>query len=139
YPLLDAFDLPDMANSCPRRDTTVTAPQALALLNGSFTELQAHHWARRLVARYGQDQHALVEAAYREAYGRLPTDKEFRAAHQFMSTEATNARKAAAKESKSNESAAKSAGTTETLPPDVEAVVDFCHALFNTNEFLYVD
>ena len=36
FPLFDAFDLPDMHNSCSRRSQTTTAPQALLLLNGEF-------------------------------------------------------------------------------------------------------
>ena len=27
----------------------------------------------------------------------------------------------------------------DPLPPEAEAIADFCHALFNSNEFLYVD
>ncbi len=35
YPLFDAFDWPDLHNSCSRRVMTTTAPQALLLLNVS--------------------------------------------------------------------------------------------------------
>jgi Protein of unknown function (DUF1549)/Protein of unknown function (DUF1553) len=156
YPLLDVFDLPDMHNSCPRRDSTVTAPQALELLNSDFTECEARQWAGRLIARYRKDKAALVRAAYAEAYARQPTDDELTAARDFISAEASNARhftapaKSIAKKPSSVASeitssdktiSAEFAGTKSfaDLPPETEAVVDFCHALFNSNEFLYVD
>ncbi len=45
YPLFAAFDQPDRVNSCPVRPATITAPQALAMLNGEFTLTQARHLA----------------------------------------------------------------------------------------------
>src|SRR5712671_4471920 len=81
-----------MHNSCPVRDETVSAPQALELLNSEFTETEARHWAGRLIARYGKDKAALVRAAYVEAYSRQPTDEELAAARDFLSAEADNAR-----------------------------------------------
>ena len=41
HPFLQAFDAPDSAVSCNRRDTTTVAPQALALMNDSFVRDRA--------------------------------------------------------------------------------------------------
>ena len=41
YPLFEAFDQPDLHQSCPRRAVTVTAPQSLAMLN---SESDARIW-----------------------------------------------------------------------------------------------
>jgi hypothetical protein len=160
YPLLDVFDLPDMHNSCPQRDETVSAPQALELLNSDFTETEARHWAGRLIARFGKDKAALVRAAYVEAYSRQPTDEELAAARDFISAEADNARgdtsatmvirkesssPAADKASTASSSSVKATSVNEAtksagnLSPETEAVADFCHAIINSNEFLYVD
>jgi len=151
------FDLPDMHNSCPQRDETVSAPQALELLNSEFTETEARRWASRLMARYRKDKTAMVRAAYVEAYARQPTDEELAAARDFLSTEASNARddtsatkifgkksptapsdtaSAPPEKPASLEASAKPAGN---LSPEAEAVADFCHAIINSNEFLYVD
>ena len=62
FPLFDAFDLPDMHNSCSRRLNTTTAPQALLLLNGDFTRERALKIAGNLAS-------ALVGAASRAAPG----------------------------------------------------------------------
>ena len=46
YPMLAIFDEPESSVSCPRRDVTTVAPQALALFNSQFdriVELAARH------------------------------------------------------------------------------------------------
>jgi len=108
YPLFDAFDLPDMHNSCARRTQTTTAPQALLMLNGGFTLEQARRWSDALRKGCRGDEHSLVALAYRMAWGRPATDEEI---HQ---------------------------GLVFLHRPGVSAA-DLCHALLNTNEFLYVD
>src|SRR5947209_13387516 len=55
YPLFDAFDWPDLHNSCGRRVVTTTAPQALLLLNGEFTRERADKLAAGLLAAHGSD------------------------------------------------------------------------------------
>ena len=41
YPLFDAFDAPDTNTTCPERNVTVNAPQALMLLNSDLVLDQA--------------------------------------------------------------------------------------------------
>ena len=36
-PFLEVFDRPDLQTSCPRREASTHAPQALEMLNGSFS------------------------------------------------------------------------------------------------------
>ncbi len=50
-PLLDAFDLPDMHNSCARRSSTTTAPQALLMLNSEFALGEARALGRATAGR----------------------------------------------------------------------------------------
>ena len=50
HPLMQAFDGPDAAVSCGRRNNTTVAPQALALLNDPFVRDRAADFARRLLA-----------------------------------------------------------------------------------------
>ena len=71
YPMLEAFDMPDTHESCPRRDVTTTAPQALT------------HAERQAVAANGREAfagRAICEPdripgglrAFRLAYSRPP-------------------------------------------------------------------
>ena len=53
HPLMQAFDGPDAAVSCGRRNVTTVAPQALALLNDTFLRDRAADLARRLLAEGG--------------------------------------------------------------------------------------
>ena len=88
FPMFDAFDLPDMHNSCARRTQTITAPQALLLLNSDFTLERARHWAARLLLQHAADARSLIREAYRTAWGRQPTSEEAALGLQFLHTQA---------------------------------------------------
>ena len=111
FPMFDAFDLPDMHNSCARRSQTTTAPQALLLLNSDFTLDRARYWCETL-GKDSEDDRAFVGKAYREAWGRTAADDEIMAGVSFLERQ-------------------------RSVSDD--ARLDFCHALMNANEFLYVD
>jgi hypothetical protein len=136
YPFLEIFDWPDLHNSCPDRASTTTAPQALALLNSELTIERARHWSGRLVLQYGQDTRTTARAAMTEAFMREPREDESRAAEKFLDDQAKTI-------------AGQSVATVEDMlpvpmpdacdPSRAAALVDFCHAILNANEFLYVD
>jgi hypothetical protein len=125
YPLFAAFDQPDLHNSCGRRENTITAPQSLLLLNGDFPPVRARKLADDLLARHHEDE-ALVRAAYRLTWSRLPTEDEVRLGVRFLSAQTERYRR-------QRDAAGKPSD------PRARAAADFCHALFNTNEFLVVD
>jgi hypothetical protein len=72
---LECLDCADPNLSTPVRNTTLTALQALALLNNPFMVRQAEHFAQRLEAA-SPDRGQQVELAYRLAFGRAPTAEE---------------------------------------------------------------
>ena len=72
YPLLKALDFPDTNMSCGRRDQTITAPQALSLLNDRAAMDWAQKFAGRVISKAGLDAKAQVETAYQLAYSRKP-------------------------------------------------------------------
>jgi hypothetical protein len=74
-PFMDALDCPDASQFAPVRGSSVTALQALAMLNDRFMVRQSEHFAAR-VAAAGKDLNRQVEEAYRLALGRPPTAKE---------------------------------------------------------------
>jgi hypothetical protein len=83
-PFMEAFDAPDMQNSCARREQSTHALQALELMNGDFSNAQAAELVGRLVREIGSDPDALVERAFRLATGRLPSSKERELGRQFL-------------------------------------------------------
>ncbi len=74
-PFLDCMDSADPNINTPVRSTTITALQALALLNDLFVVKQSREFARRLESIDG-DPGRQVEAAFVGALGRPPSPKE---------------------------------------------------------------
>lgn len=135
-PLSQAFDAPDRCVTCPSRNNTTTAWQALALLNGRFAIDRGRTWATNLVDRFGDDWQTLVRHAYHAAWGRLPTSVEVALALEFLENHARSSD--IAPETQSVERF-RSGGSRRGDSRRMAAVVEFCHVLLNSNEFLYVD
>jgi hypothetical protein len=76
YPMFELFDQPDMVSSCPLRNRSTIATQALLLMNNAFIIQQAKTFARRLRADAGEDPGAQVDRAYQLAFARLPSERE---------------------------------------------------------------
>jgi mono/diheme cytochrome c family protein len=74
-PFLECLDGADPNLTTPVRTTTITALQALALLNDPFMIRQSELFAARL-RRESADPLRQIEAAYRLAFGRAPTPGE---------------------------------------------------------------
>jgi hypothetical protein len=74
-PFLESLDCADPNINVPVRNTTLTALQALALLNNPFMLKQSEHFARRLEA-LSPTLEGRIDAAYRLAFGRPPTWQE---------------------------------------------------------------
>jgi hypothetical protein len=74
-PFMDCMDCADPSILTPKRNTTLTALQALALLNNPFMVRQAEHFAAR-VAGMTTDPIGQIDAAYRLALGRPPRPEE---------------------------------------------------------------
>jgi mono/diheme cytochrome c family protein len=120
-PLIEVFDCPVTVVSAPMRPVSTVSPQALALLNNQFVLEQAGFMAERVVREAGTQPRAQVRRGFLLALGRQPSVKEMQWSLEFLKTQA--------------------AGHAErkTDKPETAALRDFCHALVNLNEFLYVD
>ena len=135
-PMFAAFDQPDMQNSCPRRTCTITAPQALELLNGEDTEEAARAWGGELLAKAGSDEAKMVRLAYEQAYGRAPSAEEMKTCEEFVDHQAAEI---SADEKTIDEKQLPVPEPQKIDRAKAAAVVDFCHAMLCSNEFLYVD
>src|SRR5262249_38755242 len=98
-----------------------TSTQALLLINGGWTLARARALAAR-IDRGAPDSAAAerIIRAYRLTLGRSPEPDEFAEALAFLD-----------RQSRLTHRAGPSA--------DYAALVDFCHVLLNSNEFLYLD
>jgi hypothetical protein len=109
YPFFEAFDRPDTNASCPRRPVTTIAPQALSLLNSPLSAAAAR---------------ALADRAEREAEAGGSIEERIDRAYVLtLGRRPDQAERALARDFLA-------AGAS--FP-------DFCLALLNLNEFVYVD
>jgi hypothetical protein len=86
FPMLAIFDEPDTAVSCPRRDVTTVAPQALALLNSEFMEKQARNLAAQLQKADPGDRNMWIRRAWQLVLSRDPSPEEKEKALGFLNT-----------------------------------------------------
>jgi hypothetical protein len=134
YPLFQAFDMPDTHESCGRRSVTTTAPQALNLLNDPVVLRAAQAFAGR-VAQQTNNQDQQIALAYRLTYSRAPQASELQAARTFIAQQTALARERLA----AQQQLALPVPAASSDQAAAAALVDFCHALLNSNEFVYVN
>ncbi|MEZ5403388.1 MAG: DUF1549 and DUF1553 domain-containing protein [Bryobacteraceae bacterium] len=115
YPMFETFDMPDTHESCARRSLTVSPNQALDLLNNELVVGWAQALARRVSNDAGVSAEGQVERAYRFTYGRSPDAGELAAGSSFLARQSALA------------------GGRDA------ALVDLCHMLLNSNEFVYLN
>jgi Protein of unknown function (DUF1553) len=112
FPIFEAFDRPETTASCPARSQSTIAPQALLLLNSEFSLSSASSLAEFVRTQAGNDRDEQINLVYRRALGRAPTTTQLARAQRFL----TDRDEAAA-----------------------DPLTLLCLAVFNTNEFVYVD
>ncbi len=85
---LQAFDVDDGRAPCPVRTRTVTAPQALFLMNGEVVDAASAKFADRLRRESGGDLGAAVDLGYRVAVARPPSEAERAASLAYLEGDA---------------------------------------------------
>ncbi|HUG92926.1 MAG TPA: DUF1549 and DUF1553 domain-containing protein [Planctomycetaceae bacterium] len=136
YPLFEVFDGPDTNASCPRRNRSTIAPQALVLLNSELSLAAARGLAGRALVEADGEVGAQIALCYRLVLGREPTAAERDLAVQFVRKTARQLRE----EGRERASLAVPARLPEATDIyDAAALTGFCLALFNVNEFVYVE
>ncbi len=135
YPIFELFDRPDGNASCPRRSQSTTAPQSLFLLNSRFSLQTARQFAGTGLSQTS-DQSEFVQWVFQRTLARSATVAELQRAIQFMDQQ----RKLAQKERRSANRLALPIPLPAGLNPyQATAYTDLCLAVFNLNEFIYVD
>jgi len=108
-----AFDYPTPFTCIGRRSVSNVPAQALAMMNNPFVQQQSEVWAKRILADSAASAEQRVTAMYEEAFGRQPDASEMAAAKAFLAQQ-----------------------PAATSP--LQTWTDFCHALFNVKEFLFI-
>ncbi|MFO0936574.1 MAG: DUF1553 domain-containing protein [Gemmataceae bacterium] len=116
-PFLQLFDAPDAAVSCAARQQTSTSTQSLALMNDGTIRNQARLLAKALNEYAAREKQSPVGPAYRAILGRDPSETERSRGMAFLASQEKHVSQNAS----------------------LEALTDLCHALFMSNEFLFVE
>lgn len=112
YPMFDVFDRPDALASCAERNVSTTAPQSLTLFNSEFSLSRSRDLAQSIFNQTRPDTGSMITEAYRRVLGRRPSSRELTIGQSFLRSRQTD---------------------------PVAGLTDYCLALFNLNEFLYID
>lgn len=119
-PIMTMFDAPEPTQSVGERVSTTVPTQSLTMMNSPFVRQQAEKLAQRIRPAQDAPPSAAVDAAYRIALGRSPSEAERTRMTTFIDEQ------------------------TQAIGGDAgqardRALVEFCHALICLNEFVYVD
>jgi hypothetical protein len=135
-PLLEAFDRPDTLTSCPVRPVSTFAPQALILLNGPFMQEQSKALASRLLRECRSDLNGIVERAHVLCFARSAKTEEISMAKEFIDQQTG----LILERMRFRQLVGLPADFPNSVDPAfARAVCDYCLALLNRNEFLYVN
>lgn len=133
YPMMAAFDFPDMHEACGCRTKTTIAPQALMMMNSGLILDAAARLAKRAKAEADSaDPQARIRQVWTISLGRQPSPRELKTASDFLASQQQVI--ANSDSSRSGEDA----GKVKDADAE-EAFGDLCHALLNANEFLFVE
>jgi len=138
--ILETFDLPQMNPNCTRRIDSTVVSQPLFLLNNRLVHDWSLGFAQRIEREAGKDLVAQVERACLVAWGRPLEADERKVAAAGLARLIEQWREQPAGEETQDKKEGKSEKTERQLAsPELLGLADFCQALFNTGEFLYVD
>ena len=129
-----------MNPNCTRRIDSTVVSQPLFLLNNRLVHDWSLGFAQRIERDAGKDLVAQVERACLIAWGRpLEADERQVAAVGLAGLIEQWREQPARGEAKPEESEKSEKTERELATPELLGLADFCQALFNTGEFLYVD
>ena len=115
-PFLHAFDVSGGLKSVSQRNNTTTPTQSLLMINGDYVLARAKTLAGQL-QKEKQTPQELLSRAFQQAWGHAPSKEELAQAVKFVG----------------------GPFTSEADKIKQEQLVDFCHVLLNSSEFIYLD
>ena len=135
-PLITVFDGPNISESCDVREVTTVTPQVFALFNSKFAHEKSRAMAERIVREVGEDPARQVERVFQLSLQRQPTAAEKARGMEFLgygedlpATELSLKQVAFSPSGADGQSAGAEKGRT---------LSDFCLAMFNLNEFIFL-
>ena len=135
--MFEVFDMPDTHESCARRNTTITAPQALELLNNELVLEWARALAGRVLNDSGLTPEAQVDRAWQTGlFAAADADGTDLRAASFLTGRCRCCRE---RVSRTTSRTVPDRCRQEPILSQAAALVDLCHMLLNSNEFVYMN
>ena len=143
-PLVKVFDGTQLDESCAAREVTTVTPQVFVLFNSRFAHEQSRALAGRIVAEVGDDPEQQLEQAFQLALQRSPTPSERTDGLDFLGA----ARRVSGDFKDTVNLTAGGGGSIDDDRVSAAArqykdaqgtLADLCLALFNLNEFIYIE
>jgi hypothetical protein len=128
--MFEVFDSPVNSVSSAKRDVTIVTPQALWSLNNSRAFRQAQALADRAVHEAGTDLPSCIRRAWIIALQRAPSDSELTSAIELAQTLA---------QLELRPLDAPGPDVAKLPPNAASALAQVCLAIFNLNEFMFID
>ncbi len=136
FPMFDVFDRPDANASCGIRNVTTTAPQSLTLLNSDFSLQSARFMAGSVLESGSADYAVWVNQCYERIFSRPETQMEREAGIAFLQEQVALLKN----EQRDPAGLATPLGSTAEIDPyKGSALTDYCLAMFNLSEMIYLD
>ena len=136
FPMFEVFDAPVNSVSCPERAVTTVAPQALWTLNSPSVFQQAIQLAARIVNEVGSQQGDYVERLWMVCLARQMREDEKASALDLLA-------EFSVEDSETQQIINAAASLPESLAGipanEASAMVKLCLAVYNLNEFAFVD
>ena len=128
--MLQTFDAPQLNPNCLKRDLSTVSSQALQLWNSEMARENARHFAGRVMDAVGEEElEKQVERIYLLALSRSPTEKERTQGVADVRELTRHWREHLEKEVPAGPKQARARW---------EGLANFCHAILNSAEFIYV-
>lgn len=115
-PTMLAFDTPAPFSTMGRRNVSNVPAQALILMNNPLVVELSGQWAEQTLRKHPTTE-ARIARLYRDAFARLPTQREQRIAKEYLQSQAVE---------------------RDVTLDSQEIWSDFAHALVNTKEFIFL-
>ncbi len=136
---LESFDYPQMNPNCLERRDSIVAPQALYLFNNAMVFEVAEALAKRIEREVGESVESQVAAVFQQTLGRPPTAEQMKLGMETVGEFAAHWRTQLVGDVDRRIDAGNSHASDAERTARHRSLVDFCHAIFNSASFLYVD
>jgi hypothetical protein len=139
--LLAVFDQPPVATNCLRRNASAVPLQSLTMFNDEFVVEQASAMANRIVNAASAAPREQITLAFRLALARQPNERELAWCEEYLTrqTQRFQAQGQPATGQSTQAAAGENAPAEAHQTAARQALVQLCHTLFNTSEFLYAE